>query len=171
MLPHNALDAQGMNRPRGPEPVRIAFLVLAALIPIDLIAGLIGGFALFAANVANDMGGRTVVVPAYTKVVLAVALGFAVVWTIGRVVLAFGVAKGRPLARIAAIAAAGLAIAVWAAATVARLEDGDGVDIGGGPMEALRGFAIACIIESAAIIVLLCLPSARAWFKRDQVAA
>jgi hypothetical protein len=38
-------------------------------------------------------------------------------------------------------------------------------------MEALRGFAIACIIELVAVIVLLCLPSARAWFKRDQDAA
>jgi hypothetical protein len=37
MLPHNALEMQGMTGPRRPEPVRIAGLVLTAMILLDLL--------------------------------------------------------------------------------------------------------------------------------------
>jgi hypothetical protein len=163
MLTPDAL-LQHTDRPRRPEPVRIAVVALPLVILLDLVAGLLGGFTLLAVDLANEAGGRTVVLAGASAAVLAVAFWHTVVWLIARIVLTIGIAKGRPWARTAAFAVEGLAIAVWGAVLTVRIADGEGVDIGGGPLEALRGFAVASMIGSAAVIVLLCLPKSRAWF-------
>jgi hypothetical protein len=167
MIPFDALA--DVHRPRLPEPVRILVLVLMAVAVLGVLSGLIAGFATLAMSLAQDAGGREVIVPAYTAVVLAIALWHNVLWVAARLLAAAAVARRLPVARIArvgAIAVEALAVAIWTAAMFTWVEDENG-PFETGVLEALRGFAIACVIGSVAVIVLLCLPATRAWCRRE----
>jgi hypothetical protein len=155
---------ESTERPRKPGTVRAAIIALVAVTLLDLLAGLACGNLLFRVAETNA-DTRVVFVSDASNAILWIAFAHTVVWTIARIALAVGIAKGRPSARTAAFAVEALAIVIWAAVLLVRVTDSAGVDLSG-PEQDLRTLALACMAGSAAVIALLALPATRNWFRR-----
>ncbi|SDL74030.1 hypothetical protein SAMN05216298_4997 [Glycomyces sambucus] len=158
------------DRARRPAAVRVALGAYPLVIAVNVLAGLAAAYLVAAVDAVNGDGEPVLVFPASTAAVLAIAFWHTVPWLAARIALMVGVAKGRPGARIAAIAVEVLAVALWVAAFLARVEDSGGDLISAGPAGGFRTAALAAGVVSAALVVLLCHPQTRAWFtRRDQV--
>jgi hypothetical protein len=155
---------ESTERPRKPGTVRAAVIALVAVTLLDLLAGVASGAVLLAVADANE-DWKAVHVSDASNAILWIAFAHTLVWTVARIALALGIAKGRPQARTAAFAVEALAVAAWAAVLLVRVTDSAGVDLSG-PEQDLRTLALACMAGSAAVIALLALPATRNWFRR-----
>jgi hypothetical protein len=149
-----------------PGVVIAAMVVLSGAAGLGVVVGIMAGLMIISPPDATgpDSAWVWVEVPQYTIVVLWACLWLNLAWFLVRTVVAFAVVHGSRAARVAAISAEAMAFPVLIAMLFLSVEGRHKLDAD--PFLMLRVGSGICILLSAAVILLLCKPSAKAWCGR-----